>query len=61
MFSLPLTEAKQAFERSYLEHHLKRCKGQVLSVAEKSGRYRADVYRLLSRYGIDHAQFRGPG
>ena len=58
MFELPLTEAKQAFERSYLEHHMKACHGQVVGVAEKSGRYRADVYRLLSRYNIDHSQFR---
>lgn len=58
MYELSLTEAKQAFERSYLEHHLKQCNGQVLEVAEKSGRYRADVYRLLSRYGIDHAEYR---
>jgi DNA-binding NtrC family response regulator len=57
-FGLPLTEAKQAFERRYLEHHLKECNGHVVAVAEKSGRYRADVYRLLSRYGIDHADFR---
>jgi DNA-binding NtrC family response regulator len=57
-FALPLTEAKQAFERKYLEHHLKDCHGQVVAVAERSGRYRADIYRLLSRYGIDHAQFR---
>lgn len=57
-FALPLTEAKQEFERQYLEHHLTRCNGQVVAVAEKSGRYRADVYRLLARYGIDHTQFR---
>ncbi|MCX6129701.1 MAG: sigma-54 dependent transcriptional regulator [Proteobacteria bacterium] len=57
-FDLPLTEAKQAFERSYLEHQLKNCKGQVLEVAERSGRYRADIYRLINRYGLDQAQFK---
>lgn len=57
-FELPLTEAKQAFERKYLEHHLKSSNGQVLAVAEKSGRYRADIYRLLLRYEIDPALFR---
>jgi two-component system response regulator GlrR len=57
-FELPLTEAKQAFERRYLEHHHKGSNGQVLAVAEKSGRYRADIYRLLLRYEIDPALFR---
>jgi DNA-binding NtrC family response regulator len=57
-FELPLTEAKQAFERRYLEFQLKRCGGHVVEVAERSGRYRADVYRLLTRYGIDHSGYR---
>jgi DNA-binding NtrC family response regulator len=57
-YSMPLTEAKQDFERKYLEHQLKVSHGQVVAVAERSGRYRADIYRLLSRYGIDHVQYR---
>jgi DNA-binding NtrC family response regulator len=58
LFSLSLTEAKQAFERRYLEHSVKLCRGNVNDLAEKSGRYRADVYRLLNRYGIEHAEYR---
>ena len=58
MFALPLTEAKQAFEQSYLENHLKGCNGQINGVAARSGRYRADVYRLLARYNIDHTAFK---
>ncbi len=55
---LPLTQAKQAFERRYLEYQLKKCRGNVMDVAEKTGRYRADIYRLLTRYGLDHMEFR---
>ncbi len=58
MFDLKLSEAKQAFERLYLERQLSRCHGHVTMVAERAGRYRADVYRLLTRYGIDHVSYR---
>lgn len=58
LYELGLTNAKHAFEKGYLEHLLTECNGQVQDVATKSGRYRADVYRLLSRHNIDHAQFR---
>ena len=58
LFHLKLTDAKQAFERRYLEYQLKTCHGNVIDVASKSGRYRADVYRLLNRYGLDHCEFR---
>ena len=58
-FGLTLSDAKTDFERSYLEHHLKNCYGKVGAVAKTSGRYRADIYRLLSRHGIDHLEFRG--
>jgi two-component system response regulator GlrR len=57
-FELPLTDAKQAFEKAYLEHAVQACRGNVNSLAEKSGRYRADVYRLLRRYGIEHHEYR---
>lgn len=57
-FNMSLTEAKQAFEKSYLEHYVKVCRGNVNDLAEKSGRYRADIYRLLHRYGIEHTEYR---
>lgn len=55
----PLTDAKREFEKFYLEHHLTTCRGNVSDLAEKSGRYRADIYRLLNRYGIEHGEYRG--
>ena len=57
-FDLNLTEAKQAFERSYLKHQLKNCNGQVIDIAERSGRYRADIYRLINRYGLKQDDFK---
>jgi DNA-binding NtrC family response regulator len=58
VFSMPLTEAKQAFEKTYLEHLLKLSGGNISEAARISGRYRADIYRLMNRYGFDKGQFR---
>jgi two-component system, NtrC family, response regulator GlrR len=58
VFSMPLTEAKQAFEKTYLEHLLKLSGGNISEAARISGRYRADIYRLMNRYGFDKSQFR---
>jgi DNA-binding NtrC family response regulator len=57
-YSLPLTEAKQLFEKSYLENLLKVSGGNISEAARISGRYRADIYRLMYRYGFDQDQFR---
>jgi DNA-binding NtrC family response regulator len=58
LYHWPLTEAKLEFERNYLKFHLTTSRGQIPEVADKSGRYKADVYRLLSRHGIDQTCFR---
>ncbi len=58
VFSLPLTEAKQHFEKAYLENLLKVSGGNISEAARISGRYRADIYRLMNRYGFDQDQFR---
>jgi DNA-binding NtrC family response regulator len=58
VFSLPLTEAKQAFEKAYLEHLLKASGGNISEAARISGRYRADIYRLMHRYGLDQTEYR---
>ena len=58
ILDLPLTEAKQAFERTYLENLLRIYEGSVIEVAEKSGRYRADIYRLLNSNGLKLSDFR---
>jgi DNA-binding NtrC family response regulator len=58
VYELPLTEAKQAFEKSYIEKYLKVKKGNITEVAKQAGRYRVDVYRLIEKYGIDQNIYR---
>ena len=58
VFSMPLTEAKQCFEKTYIEHLLQLSGGNISEAARISGRYRADIYRLMHRYGFDKGNFR---
>lgn len=52
LFALPLKEARNAFERIYLEALLKRCKGSVSRAAEVSGIERTHLYRVLRKLGV---------
>lgn len=54
LFEKDLSSAKEEFERRYLDHQVVKFNGCVSEIAEKAGRYRADIYRLLRRYNIDH-------
>lgn len=47
---LPYSEAKEEFERSYLNRLLDTAGGNIAEAARLAGRYRADIYRLLSKY-----------
>lgn len=58
LLSLPLREARERFERAYLEEQLKLCGGKVGKVAERAGMERTHLYRKLNMLGID---FRNPG
>jgi DNA-binding NtrC family response regulator len=58
VFDLPLTEAKQAFEKAYLDRLLKKGGGNVAELARQTGRYRADLYRMLERYQIKVEDYR---
>ena len=60
LFDQNLSAAKDEFEKRYLDYQVHRFKGCVSDIAEKAGRYRADVYRLLRRYNIDHGSHRTP-
>lgn len=57
-FALPLTDAKHYFEKIYLENLLTTSSGNISEAARICGRYRADIYRLMDRYGFDQATFR---
>lgn len=49
---LPYSEAKEEFEKSYLNRLLETAGGNIAEAARLAGRYRADIYRLLSKYHI---------
>ncbi len=55
---IPLREAKDAFEKSYLISLLEICKGNVSDASELAGKYRADFYSLLSKHHLNAADFR---
>jgi len=52
-FSLKLKEARNIFEKQYLEHHLTLNDNNIAIVAEKAGLERTTLYRKLKDLGID--------
>lgn len=52
-FDMPLREARDVFERAYLEYHLARENGSMTRVAEKTGLERTHLYRKLKQLGVD--------
>lgn len=57
-FEKTLSAAKQEFERKYLQHLLETTRGNISEMARISGRYRTDIYRLLTKHGVDWEDFR---
>ena len=58
-FDLPLKEARERFERSYLEHQLRLTGGNMSRLAERVGLERTHLYRKLRALGIDSKQVVG--
>ncbi len=50
---LPLRDAREHFERIYLQHQLKRAQGSVGQLAKLTGMERTHLYRKLKALGID--------
>jgi len=48
----PYKEAKEAFERDYLNWVLQMARGNVSKAAGLAGKYRADFYALLKKYDL---------
>ena len=48
----PLTEAKEEFEKTYLQNVLHLTGGNISRAAQFAGRYRADFYKMLKKYGL---------
>lgn len=55
----PLTEAKEEFERSYLRNVLQMTGGNISRAAQFAGRYRADFYKMLKKYGLHPSILKG--
>ena len=47
------TKAKEEFERGYLKEVLQSTRGNISRASLIGGRYRADFYELLKKYGLD--------
>ena len=52
-FDLPLREAREQFEKAYLEYQLRALNGSVSKVSERVGIERTHLYRKLRSLGID--------
>ncbi len=49
---LPLREARELFERTYFEHHLRADGGNMTRLAERTGLERTHLYRKLKDLGL---------
>ena len=60
-YELPLKEAREQFERAYLEYQLRKAGGSVSKVAAAAGIERTHLYRKLRGLGVDpkHTASRG--
>lgn len=56
---LPLREARDAFEKAYLEHQLEAVGGRIGDLAQRVGMERTHLYRKLKSLGIDYSRRRG--
>ena len=53
LLSLPLREAREQFERAYLQQQLVLCDGKVGRLAKRVGMERTHLYRKLRSLGVD--------
>jgi DNA-binding NtrC family response regulator len=52
-FDLPLREAREKFEKAYLEYQLRQARGSVSQAARTTGMERTHLYRKIRSLGID--------
>lgn len=55
---LPFDQAKEGFERDYLNRLLAEAKGNISEASRISGQYRTKIYRMLDRYHIESDSFK---
>jgi len=56
LLALPLREAREQFERAYLQQQLQLCNGKVGLLAKRVGMERTHLYRKLRALGVDFRQ-----
>jgi two-component system response regulator GlrR len=54
----PLKDAKENFEKNYLLQLIELTEGNMAQAARLAGKYRADLYELLKKYGLKPSNFR---
>ncbi|MEO8315166.1 MAG: helix-turn-helix domain-containing protein, partial [Pseudomonadota bacterium] len=53
LLALPLREAREQFERAYLQQQLLLCNGKVGQLAKRVGMERTHLYRKLRSLGVE--------
>ncbi len=56
---MPLDEAREEHDRAYLTRVLRETGGNVTRAAVLAGRYRAELYKMMHKYGINPSDFKG--
>jgi DNA-binding NtrC family response regulator len=56
LLAMPLREAREHFERAYLQQQLILCGGKVGQLAKRVGMERTHLYRKLRSLGVDFRQ-----
>ncbi len=56
---MPLDDAREEHDRAYLTRVLSETRGNVSRAAALAGRYRAEIYKMMRKHGIDPADFKG--
>jgi len=56
LLAMPLREAREQFERAYLQQQLLLCGGKVGQLAKRVGMERTHLYRKLRSLGVDFRQ-----
>ncbi len=56
LLAMPLREAREQFERAYLQQQLQLCGGKVGQLAKRVGMERTHLYRKLRSLGVDFRQ-----
>ena len=51
-------DAKERFEREYIENLLKANNGNVTNASKMASRYRADIYKLIKKYNINPEDYK---